>query len=115
MGMDTTKDKTGHCSAEVGAVGGKPVFHPHSCKILYNNILLKNTLLRNQICVPVVYRRIKYKYELRAYELNHESAITSDINYAQWWRTSTFILFCDTSRVHMFHFDSNTARPSVSL
>jgi len=30
-------------------------------------------------------------------------------------RTSTDILFCDKTQVPMFHFDSKTARPIVSL
>ena len=37
------------------------------------------------------------------YELNHEGAT----------RKSTYILFCDKTRVQMFYFDSKTTRPNV--
>jgi len=29
-------------------------------------------------------------------------------------RTSTYILFCDKTRVHMFYFDYKTARPNIT-
>jgi len=48
----------------------------------------------------VFYRRIKNKYEFGTYELNNEGAS----------RTSTYILFCDKTRV-LFRY--STARPSL--
>jgi len=71
---------------------GKIVFHHHSCKILYYSTLLKTILFRNKISVPVFYRRIKYMYELSAYELNDESASTSDLNYTHPDECVYFIL-----------------------
>jgi len=45
------------------------------------------------------------------YELNQEGTSTSDL--ITLTRTSTYILFSNKSRVQMFYFDSNTARPIV--
>ena len=38
----------------------KTVFHPHSFNILYYNTVLKTTLLRNRICIPVFYVILKH-------------------------------------------------------
>ena len=46
-----------------------------------------------------------------AYELKHEYASTSALITRT--QMSSDILFCDKTRVSMFYFDSNTARPIV--
>ena len=62
------------------------------------------------ICTRVLLLN-KIKYKSCAYELNQEGTSTSDL--ITLTRTSTYILFSNKSRVQMFYFDSNTARPIV--
>jgi len=69
--------------------------------------------LRNKTSEPVFYRRMKYKYEFGAYELNQNGASPSDSITRT--RMSTYILFCDKTQVQMFYFDSKTARLIVLI
>ena len=69
--------------------------------------------LRNKTSEPVFYRRMKYKYEFGAYELNQNGASSSDSITRT--RMSTYILFCDKTQVQMFYFDSKTARLIVLI
>ena len=78
--------------------------------------------LRNKTSEPVFYRRMKYKYEFGAYELNQNGASPSDSitrtrmsTYILFTRMSTYILFCDKTQVQMFYFDSKTARLIVLM
>ena len=67
--------------------------------------------LRNKTSVPVFYREYNIGTSSGAYELKHKCASTRILITRT--RTSTDILFCDKTRVPMFYFDSNTARPIV--